>query len=334
MVRNILMCLAVVGLAACEDGGGFSPITGDRFGEDDGPENGSIPPGQVDTSQSVVNGTDICSQAAGACQGDLVLVQFDVNNPDQLIIRGLPFDSEQLDAVYLDSEVNLLTGVIGDFSPVDTFNNTGTRVSSEYVAVYVRNENVGAGAVKAAEYGDFGYGGAFFQVNTPVVEVPTSENLAAYTGEYAGLRAFNGQRGLTVVEGTLFLQLDNNPILGGTNPLEPRVNGTIVRTAVGTVGGSPDDDLSQPNLNTIILGDAPLVAGTFNGTASVQFDQDNDGAPDLVQSGTYSGTFGGASANSVAGVVVMEGDLTQELPVDLTEIGVQETGIFIGDREP
>lgn len=328
MVRTTLIFMAVLGLAACEDGGGFNVISGEPFGEDDGAADGSVPPDQVDSSSPLADGGDFCSSEGGSCSGDVILVRFDTETPESILIRGLPFDDDVLDAVYNDDGIAILgPGRFRDFAPDGLTNDTGTPISDQYIAVFARNNNVSAGAVKAAEYGDFGYGGAFYSVNTAVDEVPVSETLAVYRGDYAGLRAFVGQSGLNVVQGELFLQLDNN-----STTAEPVVKGAIVRDTAGLIGAPADDVLGGSSLQTIILSDAPLVDGTYAGAASIRFDADDDGAAEEVMTGTYQGTFGGANAGSTAGIVQMTGNLTTELP-DLTGIAVEETGAFIGNRE-
>lgn len=337
MVRNAMIFMAALGLAACSDNGGFSPITGDRFGEDDGAEDGSIPPGQVDSGSALANNANYCEAAASACSGDLILVRFDTETPESLFIRGLPFDDDVLDAVYRGGNVAILgPGEFEDFQPDTVTNESGTDLSNQYIALFARNDNVSAGAVKVASYGDFGYGGAFYSVNTPVEAVPESETLAIYKGDYAGLRAFIGQAGLNVVQGTVELRLDNNT----SGDAEPTVKGFIQRTSVGTVLLAPDRDdqlVNDPTvagrLDRIILNDAPLVDGTFAGTAEVLLDDNDDGAAEPVMTGTYQGTFGGADAASAAGIVQLNGNLTQDTGPDLTGIVAEETGAFIADRE-
>ena len=148
MVRNIILSLAVLGLAACESDGGFDVITGNDFGENDGAEDGSQPPGAVDSSAAVAVNADTCNSAGGACSGDLLTVRYDGSD---LFITGLPFDDNTLEGDYVDARIAFINGAnqrgdVAQFvdllNPQNVSNATGSVLTDDYIAVFATNANV------------------------------------------------------------------------------------------------------------------------------------------------------------------------------------------------
>ncbi len=176
--------------------------------------------------------------------------------------------------------------------------------------------------VRTGGYRDYGFGGFIYQRNGGVT-LPTTGQ-AHFGGEYAGIRVFQGWRGLEFTTGDISVDIDfrdfnANDAVNGTisNRLVFAENGASV-----TTGGV--DELLVPNLTfTVVEGVQTLTGdGEISGTLSNTVDGE------VYESGTYYGILGGdlttAPGGELVGIFVVESEDPR-----YTDVIAQETGGFI-----
>ena len=297
---------AALVLAACGgtsdiDIGGGGGGGGDNGGGGDDPTDVEVP---------VDEASDVCV-GAFVCAGDLTDVAFDDNGTpgdptdDTLTLTGLPFDDDPLGAVYAYSGNDTANGF-----PI--YINTNPTIFNQYLAI-IRDTTGGEmtlGVVTIEGYQDFGYRGAWFELNDVTTSIPNLE-LVEYTGEYTGFMVFDGSGNQYVTTGDVTMEVDfTDSVLKGF------IDNRTIQTVAGTDVPIPNPDVT--GIPTLVLNDTTITDGTFSGTV-------NSYADELVyETGSYQGWFGGTGATSVGGLIEAQGDYDD----GVTSL---DTGVFTAD---
>jgi hypothetical protein len=293
MSKRVFPALIAVSLvAACG---------GNPFQDDPGSDGGS-----PDTSVGSVYGDDLNN-------ADLTMNSM-VYDPDsnEIVVNNIPFDGATAangQAVY--AQVGTLPGGFGRYE------NTAGRL--EYYAVFRRSASgaVEGGAFATNEYVRFGIGGAAAKRAAGAIALPSSGEFT-FTGEYAAVRVFDSASGVgspQYVTGTSTILVDFGDFDG-----VGAILGTVENRQVLDVNGAPigamDDYVS------LALGDIDRATGTVDGGGATGRELVG-GA--VVSTGDWSAVFGGANANEIAGIVVLEGTVD-----DIGGTGgMRETGVII-----
>ena len=308
-------------LAAC---GGASDTDIGGGGTDGGGGGGDIPD-FVDPGELPVTGESFCGSFT--CSGEITNIAYNATD-DELYLTGLPFDDQQLGGEYLR---------IGTSNGFAIYQNDNPSIFARYLAIHQSSvgDAITVGVAAASGYQDYGYSGAWYQLNDLTTNIPvgnTEDSFVAYSGTYAGLMSYLGQTGLDRTVGLLNLEVDFT---------DSKLRGTISNRSIDTKGDtvlSPGDFyLDAPTitgaeddiaLNTIVLKDTDITDGAFSGVAS-----SFEGAED-VETGTYQGFFGGTDANVVGGLVqVFNPDFTDAEDED-TPVTSRDLGVFVGESTP
>ena len=189
--------------------------------------------------------------------------------------------------------------------------------------------------VRTGAYVPYGFGG-FVYSRTGGVVLPTSGQ-AHYSGDYAGLRDFNGRGGLELTTGDMEMDIDFNdfnPDESGTgngagikgqvsNRRVFDLNGNDITASV--LAGINDDknpDVALTELPTVVFKVGPGVLDN-NGEAEGQVASGitANGAIEVFESGKYYAVISGTNADEVAGVIVVTSEVGG--------VTVRETGGFI-----
>ena len=189
--------------------------------------------------------------------------------------------------------------------------------------------------VRTGAYVGYGFGG-FIYSRDGGVTLPTSGQ-ANYTGEYAGLRDFNGKGGMQMVSGDMEMSIDFNDF----NPDEsPTGNGAgitgyvtnrrifdlsgndITASVLAEINADKNPDFDLTELPTLVFKVGPGVLDD-NGEAEGQLDSTiiANGAAEGFEDGKYYAVIAGDDADEVAGIIVVTSDVGG--------ITVRETGGFI-----
>ena len=183
--------------------------------------------------------------------------------------------------------------------------------------------NVQFSIVRTGEYVGYGFGGFIYQRNNSVT-LPT-DGQAHYTGNYGGIRDFDGQGGLQYTTGTMNADLD---FLDGSMRADVRnrriydVDGTdITDTITDTLGLTV-----MPTLRFRVGPDAIRTNGDVVGTVQSSY-TDGDGHRVPYETGNYYAVISGDNAEEVVGIIVVEP------PTSDTGVTTRETGGFILHRQ-
>jgi len=282
-------------LAAC-GGASDTDIGGGGGGGGGTPEN---PIDVPDTEDLPIPG-DTCD-GAFVCGGDLDGVSFDGTT---LTLTGLPFDDDPLGAIFTDSGDDTANGF-------DIFINNDPGTFNQYLAL-VRESAGGEmtlGVVTIDGYQDFGYRGAWFELNDLTTSIPGAE-LVEYVGEYTGFMVFNGSGNQYVTTGDLTMEVDFTD-----SYLKGFIDNRTVETAAGTTVAVPNPDLTT--LPSLVMNDTIINGGSFSGTVASYIDAET------YETGTYQGWFGGDGAVVVGGFIEAQGEWDD----GVTSL---DTGVFTG----
>jgi len=302
MVRHSLVLVALLGLTACGSGGSETnvvtigplgePVSGDidDVGNDDASSNASI-----ERYEEAGQASDITYDAIN----------------DKFYVDNLAFDGTgEYDR---DDVVATLNGF-------RVYENNNVTERREYKALYLESPSglSRVAIVRTGSYQGYGFGG-FVYSREGGVTLPTSGQ-ATFAGDYAGMRVYNGQGGLeyTTADADLIVDFDD---FNSTRAVE----GTLTNRQVFDTDGNPIDTLPTLVLATGSITDAGEIQGT---ASSERFDA---GAGEFVdfESGDYYAVIGGANADEIVGVIVVEA-----VDPDNAAISIQETGGFIAIEVP
>lgn len=298
MARIPFATAAFAALVACTGGDGTNPINDPsafRGSADDVGTDGATASDSIERYEEDGQATDISYDAAN----------------DQFIVNNLAFDGT---GTYdRDNVVPTLNGF-------RVYENTNTTERREYKALYLESTSglSRVAVVRTGSYQGYGFGG-FVYARDGSVTLPTTGQ-ATFTGDYAGERVFDGQSGLQYTQADAQLIVDFEDF-DSTRAVE----GTLTNREVLDQTGAVIDTLP-----TLILATGSITdAGEITGTASSQrFDTDTSEFVDF-ESGNYYAVIGGADADEIVGVVVIEAD-----DPDVDGVTIQETGGFITYKTP
>ncbi|MEO0664494.1 MAG: hypothetical protein AAFY97_02050 [Pseudomonadota bacterium] len=184
--------------------------------------------------------------------------------------------------------------------------------------------------VRTSQYVNYGFGGFIYERNGSVV-LPTSGQ-ASYSGEYNGLRDFNGKGGLEYVTGDMSLAIDfedfndGNGVVGSvTNRRFFDLNGNDVTQdylddltdALGAPQGSVPD--IQWVVGPGVMDENGEIIGSVFTQALV-----GGGTIEQIGEGIYYAIISGDNAENVIGIITLE--------ENLGDFAVRETGGFILER--
>jgi len=317
-ILGILSLAAAGGLAACDGnplipaaavapgaGGGAGGGTGGGVGGGSG-----LPPG---TASPVATGAIFRMEDGSAAQ---TFVYDDAN--DEFTIDNLPFDGND----------NLYVRVPGPGTAGNPVVTLDPNVALPHqFAVYDNDSGVNAyklvygvgtstqtrfAIVRSPDYADYGFGGFVYERDGSVV-IPQGGS-ADFTGEYAGIRNFDSQGGVQLVDGDILINVDFEDLNAGD-----AVQGFITGRNVY----DPDTgNVLVANLPTLTLNTGSISdAGEISGTASSV-----DSGGDPFETGEYFGIISGTNADEIVGIVVV----TSDNPA--TAGGkIQETGGFLAN---
>jgi hypothetical protein len=344
MKTTILAIAAVMGLAACSG----NPFLIDRDTDGNGP------PGTGGTTNAVpsraVTRVETRVTAAGQDYGNGFAEGFvyDAAN-DTFEIDGLAFDGAN---VYTrDNQVATL-GPYEVYESANTFADSETGVViNQFLHRAVRGEsadgNTSFAIVRTGSYVPFGFGGFIYERNGRVT-IPNAGQ-AAYSGQYAGLRDFDGRGGLEYVTGSMQVAIDFEDFNDSDGLRGDGVRGVVTNRRVFDLSGTDitatiitaiNRELAGPANQLAANGPLPVlifkvgpgvisqageIAGELNSNVT-----DANGADVAYEIGKYYAILSDSStlnAGELVGVVVVKAE-------DPRYVGVttRETGGFILTR--
>lgn len=291
--------LALVLLAAC-DGNPFVDTPGSDGGDPD-----------PDTGTSALYGTEI--------EEDLTMnsLEYDEAN-DELIVNNIPFDGNSAtngQARYVRVG-GLGASAFARYESVETA-ETGRR---QYYAVFRRSTSgeAQAAAIATDEYVGFGFGGVTAQRTRASINMP-GEGEYVYTGEYAAVRAFDeSQAGapgsVQYVTGTVELDVDIADF-DVTGAVEGIIRNRTLFDENGNQIGALGEFLS------LATGEIDFELEQITQSTAALFPS---GGGEALASGSWAGVFAGPDGNEIAGIVILEGTVTE----DGDSGTYRETGVF------
>lgn len=334
MARITAMILALALLAACGgSGGGSNPLQDDPEEETDGDtdpidSDRTLPPGTESPSpnSTIVRIEAESEDGAGQAQN----LAYDSDN-DEFFVDNIPFDG--------DNTYSRGTAVsqLGDYAVYQS--DAGSEF--DYRAIYgvSTSGNTEFAIVRPTDFNQFGFRGYMYQRNGSVT-LPT-DITAVYTGDYAGVRVYQGVRALDYVTGDARVSIDFDDFNGAPGATLRVFNRRLFDVNGNDVTTAYLDDLMAANTDSVrpqsggfdILPDiGPSIrtnGGDLNGEiANGVFTQlDNtDGTATSLSSGDYFAIVAGDDADEVVGILVMTGTDPR------SNAGFEETGGFIVTR--
>lgn len=317
--KGLMACLI---LAACDgnplegDGGGVDPTPVDNASVSTLP--GTTKPratGDIERREEKVT-------ADGADYGNGFAEGFAYNAADDTFsVDNLAFDGAN---VYRRSTTVPTLGIANVYRANATYadDQTGAQIDQfSYRALYgvSRTGRTSFAIVRTGSYIPYGFGGFIFAREGGVV-LPT-RGQAEYTGEYAGLRDFNGRGGMQMVTGDMEMAIDFNDF----NPDESStgngagIQGQVTNRRIFDLNGNditgavlaeinadknPDVDLTE--LPTLLFKVGPGVLDN-NGEAEGELASmiNANGNDEVFEEGKYYAVISGDDADEVAGVIVV-----------------------------
>ena len=339
MKFHILLMTSMLALAAC-GGSGDSDIGGGGAGGGDdggGTENPTPDDPGIDPGDLPVDGTESCG--GFLCSGDVTEITFEANDEgpedDVLTLTGLPFDDDPEGAVftYYDTitgedpdgpgpleAINYDVYTNADVDPIPGFNTYFAIYKEVYSADSDTVPALRLGVAAIEGYQNFGYTGAWYDVDDLTQSIPTL-GLVEYTGGYAGTLTFEGNGQLALTDGTVTMEVDFT---------DSKLKGFITdRDIVDTTLAGAITAGDGPELADLVLNDTTITDGSFEGTVA---SYDDEGA--VIESGTYQGFFGGDEASVIGGLVQAVGEFDLDGDEDTTEdsFNARDLGVFSADR--
>lgn len=334
-------------LAACGDG---QPLfddeetdTGTDTGTDDGTDDGGDD-GSLDSGTELPPGTSEPDADAGILryearddQGGGYVTDVSYNaRTDTFRVDNLGFDGAN---VYARGDVVATMGgfAVYEADVVVEDSLTGAPIGQivPYRALLGISDNRVDGEartsfaiVRTGGYVGYGFGGFVYERNGEVV-LPTAGQ-ARFTGDYAGVRVFDGAGGLEYTRGDMTVAIDFEDFNAG-----PAVQGQIRNREAFDINGNAiplggEGQLVLPTVNFVIqegvstLDENGELSGTLSSTT-----RDESGALEIYEEGVYYGVIAGdattrGDGGEIVGVVVIESDDPR-----FEDVRAQETGGFI-----
>ncbi len=262
--------------------------------------------------------------------------------PETFSVDGLPFDGGN---VYSrDNQIGSL-GPFAVYEADPVFNDSVTGVPiTQFVhrAIYgvSRTGRTEFAIVRTGAFRNFGFGGFVYQRNGSVT-LPTGDGQASYTGDYAGLRDFDGSDGLEYTTGTMTVDIDFNDFNEGD-----AVRGRIYDRAILDINGqditldvvtalNEKNESNLVQLPTLLfnVGPGALDANGEVGGVIDSATPTSTSAAELYEEGNFYAVISGDATaggnDEIVGVIVIE---SKDPRVD--KVTVRETGGFLLYRSP
>ncbi|MFT4151916.1 MAG: hypothetical protein QM656_17065 [Paracoccaceae bacterium] len=327
-----LSFVMALGLAGC----GGNPIGREDDEETTPPEDGEVvTEGGGSAGESV---TVYAETTSG--QGFVKNIKYDAAT-NTYNVDNLGFDADN--TYRAGAPVSTLNGY-NVYEPDDTVIDPVSGVTIQQfqhrmVAGVSRSGRTSFNIVRTGAYKDYGFGGFILQRQggtTPPASLP-STGQAAFTGNYAGLRDFNGKTGLQYVTGRMQVDIDFRDFNDG-DAVKGKITDRHIYDMNGTdITGDVLDSIgtkygARPSvLPTLVFDVGPGAidnTGQIHGTLSSEVLDLRGGVKNTVlESGNYYGILSGSGVNGpdeLVGIVVVTG----EDPA-LDNVEVRETGGFI-----
>jgi len=232
---------------------------------------------------------------------------------DTITIDNLPFDGTGV--FDLDDVLPTLVAGPNGFQVYENNNASPRRAYKAITGVSASGET-SVTVVQTGDYQGFGFGGFAYSRNGSVT-LPTTGQ-ATYTGDYAGIRVFNGAGGLQYTTADATLEVDFEDF-NATDAVEGRLTNRQYFDQAGNLIGT---------LPTLILATGSISdAGEIGGTAGSQVLA--GGTLAAFETGTYYAVLSGDPADEMVGVIVLAGNDPNDVLDGGANVTVQETGGFI-----
>lgn len=338
-MRTIILAAGLLAILAACDSDGTNPFDSGSEAPDDGGGSGTGDDGTpIDSDRTLPPGTDSPTpsnsifrreaQDGESGNGYAESFSYDSDN-DTFTVDGLAFDGENTyqrgTAV---SSLGPFAVYEADSSVTDSF--SGDPVGQfTYRAIYgVSNSgNAEFAVVRTGSYIDYGFGGFIYQRNGGVTLPGAGQ--AVYTGEYAGLRDFDGTGGLQYTTADMTIGIDFEDFNSGDGvygSVENRrvydLDGNDVTADVlSAINAEYDASLTELPDMIFLVGPGVMDAnGELAGDLYSAFVAD-DGTTVDFESGNYYAIVAGDNAEEIVGIVVVEGDIG--------DVTARETGGFV-----
>lgn len=330
-MKKLLITGAVLtALSACN--GEYNPLTNPK------PAESELPPG----TENPGSGSSIERYEEADGNGNGYAQSITYNKATNVFtVDNLAFDGAN---EYTQDDVVATLGSYRVYENASTFADsvTGTPINQfGHKAILGISKNTNAdgtpvsqfAVVRTGAYRGYGFGGFMYERNGGVV-LPTSGQ-ATFSGDYAGLRDFNGQGGLEYTTGDMVLDIDFNDFNAGdavkgriTNRQIYDLDGNNLTgayvTEINTDNASSDGwvDLPAGVLPTLTL---TVSADTLNDAGELTNGISSSQAGVVLESGNYYAVLAGEGADmEVAGIVVIDGKDPGN-----DSVTIRETGGFI-----
>lgn len=295
--------------------------------------------GPVGSAGSALTRTEKKVAAGGTNYGNgfaegFVLNANDPGDPgdDTFSVDGLAFDGAN---VYQRgttvSDIGPFQVYEGDSTYADDL--TGGNIDQDaYRAIYGASTNgkTSFAIVRTGSYIPYGFGGFIYNRSGPVTLPKVGQ--AAYAGDYAGLRDFNGVGGLEYVTGTMTMAIDFADFNEGAG-----VQGVVTNRAIFDID---NNDITQDVLDAInteyttTLSELPALVfsvgpGALKTTGEASGSLGSRAGTEAFESGKYYAIIADTdttNAGEIVGVIVVESD---DPRTDFDGVKTRETGGFI-----
>ncbi|MDA5094261.1 hypothetical protein O2N63_09185 [Aliiroseovarius sp. KMU-50] len=324
-MKNILKAgILIAAVSAC-DNGGNNPITNPGPGDDD------LLPGTTNPSSS--RSITRYEEEDGSGNGYAQSISYNAAD-DTFSVDNLAFDGDN--TYSRDNQVASLNGFrVYENDSIFQDSVTGAPINQfSHKALYGVSDNTDADGkpitrfaiVRTGAYSGFGFGGFLYERNGGVT-IPTSGQ-AQFTGDYAGIRDFNGSGGLEYATGDMIMRIDFDDFNQGSG-----VDGEVTNRRIFSTNGTELTsaylaELGISALPTILFKVGPGVmnnAGEIAGQLGSTYFDAAENKIVQYESGNYYAVLAGEGADmEVAGIIVV----TSEDPF-VDGVIARETGGFI-----
>lgn len=291
---------------------------------------GSLPGTTNPTPSSAI--TRFEARGEGDDQGNGFANNFSYDSAtDTFTVSGLAFDGVQPDGARYTratgtggTPIALGTGFAAYEGPAVVPDSvTGDPISQlPHRAVLGRGTNTELAIVRTGAYAGYGFGGYVYRRNGGVV-LPTTGQ-AIYSGNYAGLRDYNGVGGIDYATGSMEMSIDFNGFVNNctgarcadavrgeiTNRRVFDVNGTdVTASVIAAINTEQDASLTALPVLRLRIGPGVMDSnGEIRGELNSVF-TNNDGRAVTYEEGNYYAIMAGdhtTTAGEVVGVLVVE----------------------------
>ncbi|QQA41631.1 hypothetical protein [Pelagovum pacificum] len=352
-MKQFLLAASVLALlAACGDGQPFfeEETTDDTTG-DDGSTDGSTDDGSDEGTNGIPSAQTPASMDVPT--PDSRIVRFEQENEDGggMLISPVVYD-EVNDRFFVDNMAfdgnNVYQRILGSQMPYSVYEASATapdaltgddiRQVTPYSAIVgvSRNRSTNSDGesvprtafaiVRTGGYVDYGFGGFVYQ-REGAFEVPTTGQ-AIYTGDYGGVRVFEGSSGLEYVDGKAEVRIDFEDF--------NRNEGVYARVYDRTILNPRNGQLNLPTVAVpITVGDGGFDEnGEYMNTMSSVFIDPDTGEQAVLETGNLYAIIAGDATSGNGGEIVGVVTLTSDDPRTEYSSSTEtfETGGFIAYR--